>query len=156
MACCLLYRGDVVPKDVNFAISSIKNKHEIKFVDWCPTGFKVIPMQVEKFSFERVIIEFVQVGINSQPPTEIPGGDLARVRRAVAMFSNTTAISEAWGRINRQFSMMIKKRAFVHWYLNEGMEFDEFTEAHEDISALEMDYAEVAEDTLYCGDDDEY
>uniref|UniRef100_A0A8C0XA89 Tubulin alpha chain n=1 Tax=Castor canadensis TaxID=51338 RepID=A0A8C0XA89_CASCN len=41
MACCLLYRGDVVPKDVNAAIATIKTKRSIQFVDWCPTGFKV-------------------------------------------------------------------------------------------------------------------
>lgn len=41
MACCLLYRGDVVPKDVNSAIAAIKAKANIRFVDWCPTGFKV-------------------------------------------------------------------------------------------------------------------
>ena len=41
MACCLLYRGDVVPKDVNAAIATIKTKKSIQFVDWCPTGFKV-------------------------------------------------------------------------------------------------------------------
>ena len=41
MACCLLYRGDVVPKDVNAAIAQIKTKRTIQFVDWCPTGFKV-------------------------------------------------------------------------------------------------------------------
>ena len=41
MACCLLYRGDVVPKDVNAAIGNIKTKRTIQFVDWCPTGFKV-------------------------------------------------------------------------------------------------------------------
>jgi len=53
MACCLLYRGDVVPKDVNTAISAIKTKRSIQFVDWCPTGFKV--------------------GINYQPPVPVPG-----------------------------------------------------------------------------------
>jgi hypothetical protein len=53
MACCLLYRGDVVPKDVNSAISAIKTKRSIQFVDWCPTGFKV--------------------GINYQPPVAVPG-----------------------------------------------------------------------------------
>src|ERR1700754_658729 len=63
MACCLLFRGDVVPKDVNAAIASIKTKRTIQFVDWCPTGFKV--------------------GINYQPPTVVPGGDLANVPRAV-------------------------------------------------------------------------
>ena len=41
MACCMLYRGDVVPKDVNVAIAAIKTKRTIQFVDWCPTGFKV-------------------------------------------------------------------------------------------------------------------
>ena len=71
MACCLLYRGDVVPKDVNAAIATIKTKRTIQFVDWCPTGFKV--------------------GINYQPPTVVPGGDLAKVQRAVCMLSNTTA-----------------------------------------------------------------
>lgn len=37
----MLYRGDVVPKDVNAAIATIKTKRTIQFVDWCPTGFKV-------------------------------------------------------------------------------------------------------------------
>jgi len=41
MAVCLLYRGDVVPKDVNAAIATMKSKRSIQFVDWCPTGFKV-------------------------------------------------------------------------------------------------------------------
>ncbi|KAA0183289.1 hypothetical protein HAZT_HAZT009543, partial [Hyalella azteca] len=40
MACCLLYRGDVVPKQVQSAIATIKTKRNIQFVDWCPTGFK--------------------------------------------------------------------------------------------------------------------
>lgn len=41
MAVCLLFRGDVVPNDVNAAITSIKTKRTVQFVDWCPTGFKV-------------------------------------------------------------------------------------------------------------------
>uniref|UniRef100_A0A8C4SDZ5 Tubulin alpha chain, testis-specific-like n=1 Tax=Erpetoichthys calabaricus TaxID=27687 RepID=A0A8C4SDZ5_ERPCA len=45
MACCMLYRGDVVPKDVNAAIATIKTKRTIQFVDWCPTGFKVRLME---------------------------------------------------------------------------------------------------------------
>ena len=35
MAVCLMYRGDVVPKDVNAAVATIKTKRTIQFVDWC-------------------------------------------------------------------------------------------------------------------------
>lgn len=41
MAVCMLYRGDVVPKDVNAAIATIKRQKHVQFVEWCPTGFKV-------------------------------------------------------------------------------------------------------------------
>ncbi len=127
MACCLLYRGGVYPKDVNIAINNMKAKRTVRFVDWCPTGFKV--------------------GVNHQPPMYVPGGDLARVRRALCMISNTTAIVDAWSKLNRKFDLMYAKKAFVHWYAVEGLEKSEMADAREDMALLESDYDEVAADT---------
>jgi tubulin alpha len=89
-----MYRGDVFAKDVNAAVCTLKTKRTVQFVDWCPTGLKV--------------------GINHSPSTVVPGGDLAKSMRSLLMVANSTCIKDVIGRQNKNFNLMMKKRAFVH------------------------------------------
>ncbi|XP_050677736.1 tubulin alpha chain-like [Leptidea sinapis] len=129
MSCCLLFRGDVNPNDINSCINQIKNMRSIRFVPWSPTGFKI--------------------GINYQPPVTVPGGDLAALQRAVAMVSNNSAVRVAWERLCKKFSVMYSKRAFVHHYVGEGLEEGEFKQAVHNIKALSNDYRELEAYSVY-------
>nr|XP_008529265.1 PREDICTED: tubulin alpha chain-like [Equus przewalskii] len=130
--CCMLYCGEVVSKDVNAAIATIKTKHTIQFVDWCTTAFKV--------------------DINYRPPTVVPRG---KVQLVVYLLSNTTVVAEAWVCLYHKIDLMYAKLAFVHLYVGEGMVERVFSQAQKDLATLEKDYKETEkwkkrEAKLYC------
>ncbi|CAD8055011.1 unnamed protein product [Paramecium primaurelia] len=123
MSLSILYRGDIIPKDVSYSISQLKNQKTITFVDWVPTCFRV--------------------GINHKVQQTLQEDDICKALRSACMISNTTAITQIFSKLCHQYDLMFAQKAFVYWYLQEGMEEGEFVEAREGLASLQKDYEQA-------------
>ena len=61
-------------------------------------------------------------------------------KMAVTFIGNSTAIQEMFKRVAEQFTVMFRRKAFLHWYTGEGMDEMEFTEAESNLSDLVTEY----------------
>merc|ERR1719192_3137450 len=124
MAISINYRGEIKSKEANSTVQWLKQNNKVSFVEWCPTGFKI--------------------GLNDQPAAEVADDVMAYATKNVTMIGNNVAVSRVFTeRITKKYDMMYSQRAFVHWYVGEGMEEGEFSEAREDLGFLEKDYLDV-------------
>merc|ERR1711974_14111 len=69
--------------------------------------------------------------------------------------ANTTALKGIFQRLATQFGKMYKRKAFLHWYKNEGMDEMEFQEADKNVRDLITEYQDKQDITLEDDEDED-
>eukprot|EP00463_Aulacantha_scolymantha_P002858 TRINITY_DN35_c0_g1_i5.p1 TRINITY_DN35_c0_g1~~TRINITY_DN35_c0_g1_i5.p1 ORF type:complete len:107 (-),score=38.78 TRINITY_DN35_c0_g1_i5:155-442(-) len=72
---------------------------------------------------------------------------------SATFLGNSTSIMEMFKRVIEQFTLMFRRKAFLHWYTGEGMDEMEFTEAESNLNDLVSEYQQYQDAGI--DDDDE-
>jgi tubulin beta len=120
-----VFRGLVSTREIEQQMTNFRRKNNDLFANWVPNNIKIAICDVA--------------------PRDL--------KLSATSISNTTAISFLFQRLVDQFQAMLQKRAFVHWYTDEGMEEQEFTSAAESMLQLISDYTDCNQQD--CEDSDE-
>lgn len=107
-----IFRGNISMKDVDEQLHTIQNRNASNFVEWIPNNVKTAVCDI--------------------PPSTLD--------MSATFIGNTTAIQELFKRIAEQFQLMFRRKAFLHWYTQEGMDEMEFTEAESNMNDLLNEY----------------
>jgi len=114
------YRGKMVSaNEVDMQILKMQNKNAAEFIEWIPNNIKT-------------------------SMCDVPAKGL---QMSGTFVGNSTSIQQVFQRVEGQFSLMFKRKAFLHWYTGEGMDELEFVEADNNINALVEEYQQYQEAT---------
>jgi tubulin beta len=113
----VIFRGEKLSmREIDEEMKKIQTKNS-NFVEWLPNNVKTAVCDVA------------------------PRGH----KMSGTFIGNSTSIQEIFKRIAEQFSLMHKRKAFMHWYTDEGMDPDEFTEAESNMHDLISEYQQYQE-----------
>ncbi|KAF7418466.1 hypothetical protein HZH68_001119 [Vespula germanica] len=112
-----IFRGRMSTRHVEQQMMNIQNKNSSYFVEWIPNNIKTAICDI--------------------PPRGLS--------MSATMVMNTTAIQECFKKMLNIFSGMFEKRAYLHWYTNEGMELSQFSEAKNNVNDIVSEYQQYQE-----------
>lgn len=121
MTVAAIFRGRMSMKEVDDQMLNIHNKNSIYFVDWIPSNVKTAVCDI--------------------PPRGL--------KMSATFIGNSTAIQGLFKRVAEQFVVMLRRKAFLHWYMAEGMDEMEFAEAESNVFDLASEYQQYQEATCY-------
>ncbi len=114
-----VFRGKVSMKEVEEQMQNVQSKNSAYFVEWIPNNVLTAQCDIA------------------------PRG----LKMAVTFLGNSTAIQELFKRVSDQFTAMFRRKAFLHWYTQEGMDEMEFTEAESNMQDLVAEYQQYQDAT---------
>lgn len=116
LASSVLFRGDVKQSDVNDAMATIKEQNS--FVNWIPTGFKI-------------------------SRSEMAPKDSAL---GLVMMGNNSEIVTVFERLCATFDRLWERKAFAHWYTDNGFEEKDIDEARATVQRVIDLYKSLTEE----------
>jgi tubulin alpha len=116
MACSILYRGETDVKKLFSSLCQIREQNA--FVSWMPTGFKC--------SYVPHSYKCISEGIL----------DDGQGRVSLSKISNHTAFGHVFEVMQERMNLMLSKRAYVHWYFDEGMVEQQFMDCNDVIGNI--------------------
>ncbi|KAJ1932603.1 Tubulin beta chain (Beta tubulin), partial [Linderina pennispora] len=117
LTCAAMFRGKVSVKECEDTIWNYAEKNASSFVEWIPNS--------------------TQIAV-----CDIPAIDS---KLSATFLGNNTAIQETFNRVGEQFSKLFRRKAFLHWFTDEGMDEMEFTEAESNLNDLINEYQQYQE-----------
>jgi len=112
-----MFRGKISTKQIDDQMINMQQKNAQYFVEWIPNNIK-------------------------SSCCDIPPKDL---KMSSTFIGNSTSIQEMFKRVSEQFALMFRRKAFLHWYIGEGMDEMEFTEAESNMNDLVAEYQQYQE-----------
>jgi len=123
----VMFRGKMSTKQVDEQMHQVQSKHSSNFVEWIPSNIKSTVCDI--------------------PPKGM--------KMSATFIGNSTSIQELFKRVSDQFTAMFKRKAFLHWYIGEGMEEMELTEAESNMNDLITEYQQYETATINDSDNDD-